>query len=414
MNKKILIAGFFTAMMLAVTFSSSAEQTVIGDRGRIDLQGTSSEMEINSQYISGESAELPMWSVGDFWEYDMSIALTAPSCNVFTIIVKRMDIVAIDDENEYTLGLSGYLDKFVFNSLEYSPDASYVSGNAHVDKSTLSMKSFELCLLGNSPNIGFDVELSMGFDPELDFLDFPISLGEPQWNIATDIDITINGNIKFHGINIPVEEEFLDMPISDSLEALSTELINVEAGEFESFKISGELGDTSNLWYSSEAGYLTRVQIAKDFPLGYEFGCTLELLSTNYNHPENNGAPDIPSINGLDKGKKGEEYEYIVSTTDPDGEDVYYKIDWGDGTCSDWLGPNASGEEVTVKHTWTSDATFNIRAKAKDINGYQTRWSDPFTFVAPVEIPGSSQSQQSSQQQSQSIPSGIPSPTTNN
>jgi hypothetical protein len=355
-----------------------------------------------------------MWSIGDFWEYDMSIALISPACNVFTIVVKRMDIVVTDDEGEYTLELSGYLDTFIFNHIEYSPEASYLGGTAHIDKSTLSMKGFELSLSGNAQKLNFDVVMSMGFDPELDFLDFPISLGEPQWNIATDIDITINGNINFHGVNIPVEEEFLGIPINDKLSAGLKEVITVEAGEFESFKISGELGDSSNLWYSSEAGFLTKVQITKDFPLGFEFDCNLELLSTNFNYPENNGAPNLPVISGPDSGQKGEEYEYIVSTTDPEGEDVYYKIDWGDGTYSDWIGPNASGEEATVKHTWTSDATFNIRAKAKDVNGYQTPWSDPFTFVAPVNLAESSQSQQSSQQQSQSIPSGSPSPTTNN
>jgi hypothetical protein len=305
----------------------------------------------------------------------------------------------------------------MFNSLNYAPDASYVSGKVHINKSTLSMKSFELSLSGNSQNINFDVVMNMGFDPKLDFLNFPIELND-QWNIETNVDITINGNIETPLGNIPVEIEYSDMLLSDSLKVVLKELVNVKGGTFESFKISGELGDSSNLWYSPNVGYLTNVEITKKFPLNFNLGCNLELLSTNFNYPEDNGAPYLPDISGPDKGQTGEEYEYTVSTTDPESEQVYYKIDWGDGTCSDWLGPYSSGEEVKVKHTWTGEATYNIRAKAKDIHGYQTRWSSPMSVKMPVNtgvtaIPGdsttsptpsgsTSSQQQSSQQQSTS------------
>jgi hypothetical protein len=386
--KKIMIPILITVLFLASSIISV-------NAFSID-EGTLSNNKLLTLVQNSDQAELPVWSIGDFWEYDMYIAIIMPGCRLFIINVTRMDIVVTDDYgDEYILELSGYLDKFIFNHLEYSPDATYVSGTAYIDKSTLSMKSFELCLSGNSPNTNFDVVLYMGFDPELDFLEFPIALGE-QWTISTDMDITIKGNIEFFGSNIPVEMGFLDLPLDETLSVKDIEEINVEAGVFESFKISGKLGDSSNLWYSSEIGYLTKVEITKEL-LGVNLSCNLELLSTNFNHPENNGAPDIPVISGPSNGQKGEEYEYIVSTTDPEGEDVYYKIDWGDGTCSDWLGPNASGEEVIAKHTWYKDATFNIRVKAKDINGYQTVWSDPTVVTMPVNyiggVPGSQNQQ---------------------
>jgi len=393
---KIIILTLIIGLVFATSIAS-ANAFVIKEEMLNDAK-------LYSLVQNSDQADLPIWSIDNFWEYDMSITLISGGYTAFSIEVKRMDIVVIDDdyEGEYTLELSGYLSKFVFNNLDYSPNASYVSGNAHIDKSTLSMKSFELFLSGNSPKINFDVVLNMGFDPKLDFLDFPIILNENQWNIATNMDITINGNIKFFGINIPVEKEFLDLLINDNLSTSLKEVINVEAGEFESFRISGEFGDSSNLWYSPEIGYLTKVDITKEFPLGFNFDCNLELLSTNFNHPEDNGAPNIPVIIGPDEGQKGEEYEYKVTTTDPENEQIYYKIDWGDGTCSDWIGLNTSGEEVITKHTWTSDATFNIRAKAKDVNGYQTAWSDPLPVTMPVSQSYASQSS-SPQTQSNSV-----------
>lgn len=394
--KKILIPLLITILLLAPSIAS-VNAFILGE-------GTLSNTKLLTLVRNSDQAEMPLWSIGDFWEYNLTIKLSKSSNVLFCIDVNRMDAVVTDDdyEGEYLLGLSGYLNKFVFNHLDYSPVASYVSGVAHINKSTLSMKGFELSLSGNTPNINFDVVLYMGFNPELDFLEFPIALGE-QWAISTDMDITISGNIEFFGSNIPVNMSFLGISVEDTLSATSIEDINVEAGEFESFKISGELGDSSNLWYSSEIGYLTKVEITKEL-LGFTLGCNLELLSTNFNHPENNGAPDIPVISGPGNGQAGEEYEYLVSTTDPEGEDVYYRIDWGDGTCTDWVGPNASGEGVIAKHTWEEEATFKIRAKAKDINGYQTPWSNPMVVTMPVNyiggIPqGSGQSQQVDMQQ---------------
>jgi len=39
--------------------------------------------------------------------------------------------------------------------------------------------------------------------------------------------------------------------------------------------------------------------------------------------------PETPTINGPSSGKPGTEYEYTISTTDPEGHDVSYCIDGG-------------------------------------------------------------------------------------
>ena len=80
--------------------------------------------------------------------------------------------------------------------------------------------------------------------------------------------------------------------------------------------------------------------------------------------------PSDPTIDGPTKYKPGVEYTYLISSTDPDGDQVYYYIDWDDGTNSGWIGPYVSGEEVYVSHTWTKKEIFYvIEVMSKDIYG---------------------------------------------
>ena len=80
-------------------------------------------------------------------------------------------------------------------------------------------------------------------------------------------------------------------------------------------------------------------------------------------------APDAPIISGISEGAPGEEYEYTITTTDPQGDDVYYYVSWGDGTIDEWMGPYNSSEEVSINHTWSKKGKYEIRARAKDTVG---------------------------------------------
>ncbi len=85
--------------------------------------------------------------------------------------------------------------------------------------------------------------------------------------------------------------------------------------------------------------------------------------------------PDAPFVNGSSNGNTREEYTYTATTTDPDGDDIFYLFDWDDGTDSDWLGPFSSGEEVAVNHSWVRRGEYKIRVKAKDIHGAVSNWA---------------------------------------
>jgi hypothetical protein len=79
-----------------------------------------------------------------------------------------------------------------------------------------------------------------------------------------------------------------------------------------------------------------------------------------------NQAPEIPIINGPNQGIPGTKYEYSVQTIDPEEQDLYYYIDWDDGTVTDWIGPYVSGEEVTFNHTYEKTGKYTIMVKARD------------------------------------------------
>jgi len=98
-------------------------------------------------------------------------------------------------------------------------------------------------------------------------------------------------------------------------------------------------------------------------------------------------APDRPS-NPVGKrvGFRDNAYEYRVVTTDFDGDDVRYCMDWGDGSEIEWTDLYPSGVEVKLSHTWVSSGTFNLRVKAVDRNGFESPWSEETSVVMPKQI----------------------------
>ena len=88
----------------------------------------------------------------------------------------------------------------------------------------------------------------------------------------------------------------------------------------------------------------------------------------------NNTPPEAPSIDGPRRGKTGEAYTYTFQAVDTEGDDLFYLVDWGDGSDSGWQGPSDSGEAITLSHTWSQEGSFAIKAKAKDASGVQSTW----------------------------------------
>ena len=95
---------------------------------------------------------------------------------------------------------------------------------------------------------------------------------------------------------------------------------------------------------------------------------TMKVSTENY-------PPDKPVISGPSYITAEDEYIYGFETTDPEGGNVYYFVDWGDGTYSGWIGPYYSGTEAAAHHTYLEKGTVTILAKAKDNHGAESDWA---------------------------------------
>ena len=85
---------------------------------------------------------------------------------------------------------------------------------------------------------------------------------------------------------------------------------------------------------------------------------------------------------GPNNGVPGINYNFTTRTTAPK-DPIYYRWDWGDGTFSDWMGRYNSNEVCEATHKWKEKGSYSIRVKAKDIDGWESPWSDPLTVKMP-------------------------------
>jgi hypothetical protein len=99
-------------------------------------------------------------------------------------------------------------------------------------------------------------------------------------------------------------------------------------------------------------------------------------------------APITPTIFGKIKGKTEKSYDYTFRSTSPIDNSIFYQIDWGDGTITDWIGPYDSGESIVMNHTWYDEGNYTIQARAKDIQNLWGPWGEldvtmPYSYEPP-------------------------------
>ena len=103
-----------------------------------------------------------------------------------------------------------------------------------------------------------------------------------------------------------------------------------------------------------------------------------------------NNAPSAPSISGTQNGKVGNSYDYTFSAVDSNGDEVYIYVEFCEGCAeAQWHGPLASGEELTISHSWEQQGQFTIRAQAKDSSDALSDWSSlpvtmPYSYNRPI------------------------------
>ena len=82
-----------------------------------------------------------------------------------------------------------------------------------------------------------------------------------------------------------------------------------------------------------------------------------------------NRQPNIPAVpSGPSSGLPNTGYIFTASASDPDGDVLDYRFDWGDGVISTWGAASQS-------HSWSSTDTYCVRAQARDSNDATSGWS---------------------------------------
>jgi parallel beta-helix repeat protein len=89
-----------------------------------------------------------------------------------------------------------------------------------------------------------------------------------------------------------------------------------------------------------------------------------------------NYPPDSPSIDGPSSGKWGKPYYFTFQSSDIEGSDIWYFVDWGDEHNTGWMGPYVSGYELSDAHTWGSQDAYVVRCKVKDVYDFESDWSE--------------------------------------
>ncbi|PNX51128.1 MAG: hypothetical protein BV456_04325 [Thermoplasmata archaeon M8B2D] len=129
--------------------------------------------------------------------------------------------------------------------------------------------------------------------------------------------------------------------------------------------------ETRSINPTNDGGYIVGGMTSTDFG---DPECDAILYKIN---PFDNEQPTKPAITGGHKGKPDKEYTFTASSSDPDGQKIFYMWDWGDGNYSEWL------DTTKATYSWATEDNFEIRVLVKDFYGYESEWSDPFAFSTP-------------------------------
>ena len=175
--------------------------------------------------------------------------------------------------------------------------------------------------------------------------------------IITMVNWAIPGGGQYQTIKDAIEAIDLIQSIFELMNSLQ-ELIT--AGDADLLQIQGSFLATPGYHYlkfglrSSASGFVTGSAFAVSFGQVVEvkvFGIT---------------PPDTPNVNGDAIGYVGIPYEISFYSEDPNGDDIQYEIDWGNGDITDWTSFFQHGAVLNWEHIYSNPGYYTIRIKARD------------------------------------------------
>jgi outer membrane protein assembly factor BamB len=154
-----------------------------------------------------------------------------------------------------------------------------------------------------------------------------------------------------------------------------------DTSNWSQYVASGESVSMTHAW-SAVGSYSVRAQAsdATGGPSKWSPACAVQIT-------DDNRAPIVPSSpSGPAAVAKDSLASYSSAASDPDGDSVCIRFDWGDGDTSEWSQPFASGEAITASHVWRDTGVYQAMAQARDGHGEISGWSAQAQVV--IALPG--------------------------
>ena len=151
------------------------------------------------------------------------------------------------------------------------------------------------------------------------------------------------------------------------------------------FPPSGILGDLMDtIFVSINISQINVTSCSEYITINSTGGNAVLPLSIVKNFP-----PSIPSINGPEKGGIRKDTFFTITSTDDQSNNIWYWMDWGDNTTSEWIGPYTAGEVLTLNHSWMNRGKYIIRCKARDELSAESDWATltvtmPYSYNEPI------------------------------
>ena len=188
---------------------------------------------------------------------------------------------------------------------------------------------------------------------------------ESEWSQASTVTIEAGS------LTVSIQAEPKNAIIGEEIHFSST-----ATGGKEPYKFNWDLGDgnTSSLQnfdyeYGQMGTYTVSLSVQDNVGAYGSDYTTITIVITN--PPEKPiivVAPESALIN--------QPCDFTFTANDPNFDNVYIFVDWGDGSESIWEGPFGSGNDVILNHIWQNEGVYTVKAKAKDKYDYESEWSE--------------------------------------